>query len=118
MARTAIAVTTLAGRKNPANVEIATLTAGDDSNHHGWAAKVGDILLVHNTGTGAVGVELQSVADDLGRVEHEAASIGADDYWTFGPFTDLRGWQQSDGTIHFDIDSGTGSDLNLAVLRK
>lgn len=117
MARVAISITQMKGPYNPISVNPITMTSSDSSNNHYWSTpSLGDILVMHNEGTGSVVATIKAVADSQGRTVDDAITISAGVGRAFGPLEELLPWVQSDGTIYVDVDTST--DLKMTVLRR
>ena len=118
MARTALTVQTA---KIPFEAISAggadfALVASDVVNGNSYAVTGKELLIVHNDGTAAYTVTIDSVADEKNRTgDITSYSMAAGDRAAFTVgMTNDKGWKQTGGVIHVDA-SNVG--IKLAVLR-
>lgn len=93
----------------PIGAGVATVTETVSTGTGGTGGNEGvatgrEILLAHNTGTGAHNVTVTSFPDALGRSgDITSYSVAAGGIAILGPFP-TSGWQQADGYIYFYAD--------------
>ena len=85
-----------------------TMTAADAANYEEVAFTGAEVIIAHNTDSGAQTVTISSIADDdHGRTgDITTYSLGAGEYGVFGPF-DLDGWRQTGGLLYFAASDAT-----------
>jgi hypothetical protein len=89
-------------------------TAGDVANGNRFTLSGHEILLAHNTDTGAHTLTITSSADTKGRSQDITAySIAAGKIAMYSFLSGQEGWIEGDGTCHVTVDDAT---LKLAVL--
>lgn len=109
MARTALTAKTPVGAYGSysANAADLTMTAADTSDQNSCVASGNDLIIAHNTDSGAHNITITSVANEKGRSgDISSYSLGAGEYAIFGPFL-LPGWEQTDGSLYFEADDAT-----------
>lgn len=91
-----------------------TMTAADVANKEQTTLTGDELVVAHNTDSGAHTVTITSIADSNGRTGNIASySLAAGDYVVFGPF-EMDGWRQADGALYFEADSAT---VKFGVIR-
>jgi hypothetical protein len=117
MARVALAVNDLPA--NGGGLNNLTFTAGDFTNDHEFANDGATLLVVKNTGVGAIVVTVASVADQFGRTKDTTLTVpaisGSDPGLAVSGFFLPAIWNQAGGKVFVDLPSATG--LSLAVVR-
>jgi hypothetical protein len=94
--------------------DLAVSFAADTVNGNEFTPNGNEILLVQNTDASAHTFTLSSAADELGRTgDITAYSVAATSFAAI-QLSHVRGWAQSDGTIHL---TSSNSNLKFAVLR-
>lgn len=83
-----------------------TMTAADTSNYDQFLSTGKELVIAHNTDSGAHTVTITSVADEYGRTGNISQSVAANSIYTFGPFKE-HGWEQTGGYIYLQADSTT-----------
>lgn len=103
MARTAINVYDLPGRKDEDGTEI-TPTGGDSANNHSAAFNGGKLIIVAEASDDCV-VTIKSVPDPIyGRVGDHEVTLATGEYFLLGEF-ERSGFVQSDGLLHIDVST-------------
>lgn len=114
MARTAIAVNTLA-RHGMSTADV-TYTAGDAANDHEFVNDGKMLLLIKNADASPKTVDVKSVSDPYGRTDDTSVSVAAGAERVIGPFTPAA-WNRigaDAGKVFIDITDDTS--LSFAVL--
>lgn len=110
MARTAISVTEA---QKGDGINPASFDNGDSTNDMKVPDNNGDIVLIIDNDTGAAAtVTVVSVEDFAGRLEDIVLSMAAGDI-AFTPPLKASNWNQSDGSIHVNLDA----NVNIAAIR-
>lgn len=118
MARTAITVQELLSpfdNVTAGDMDI-TFAAGDGTAGNSYAVTGKELLLAYNDGTAAKTIDIDSVDDEKNREDDISSySLAVGDYIAFtGGLTNSKGWKQSGGVIHVDVED---SDVLVAVLQ-
>ena len=100
---------------DPDGSVVLSYTTADAANGHAFVNTGRVLLLVKNGGGGAVQVTIVSTPDARGRTGNEVRSVSAGADALFGPFPRL-GWNQSDETVHVDLDVDTAVELAALVV--
>lgn len=106
MSRVASTPVAAPGRYPTAGVAVG-MTAADTSNKNSAVMVGGEMLLVHNTDSASHTYTINSTPDDKARTgDITTQTIAAGAIHVVGPFARL-GWQQTDGTLHFEANDTT-----------
>lgn len=113
MARTDLTKTEAPGSYGGSG-QAVTMVAADVANQNAFVAQGADLIVVHNTDSGAHAVTVTSAPDPFGRNDDiSSESIAAGEIRVFGPFK-TTGWIQSDGKIYLEADDAT---VELGVVK-
>lgn len=114
MARTELTVQALSG-SYPSAGSTLTYAAGDVANGNAFKMGGKELLLARNVSADTdYYITIDSVANALGRqadITEEDIAFGTTR--VYGPFTDLKGWRQSDGMLYINVEN---ADIELAVV--
>ena len=100
---------------DPEDSIVLSYTNGDAANGHAFTNTGRVIVLLKNTGAGAVTVTIVSTPDARNRTGDEQRSVVAGTDAVFGPFP-RQGWNQTDETVYLNLSADTGLKLAAVVV--